>query len=86
MDDLKTYWTSASSPWPAPDPAHRSVGGPAPTPPEPPRRSATRRLVTGVLAVIVAVALDPPFEGAAALVGGCSSWATPLDVLRRATA
>jgi hypothetical protein len=33
-----------------------------------------------------AVALGPPVDGAAALVGGCSSSATPLEVLRRATA
>ena len=77
MDDLKTYWTSASSPWPAPDPAHRSVGGPAPTPPEPPRRSATRRVVTGGLAVIVAVALA--FTGYAVARRNTSSGVAQLE-------
>jgi S1-C subfamily serine protease len=78
MDDLTPYWTSASSPWPAPDPAHRSMAGPAPTPPEPPRRrSATRRVVTGVLAVIVAVALA--FTGYAVAHRNTSSGVAQLE-------
>jgi S1-C subfamily serine protease len=77
MDDLTPLWPSASEPWPAPDPTHRSMAGPAPTPPEPPRRPVTRRIVVGVLAVIVAVALA--FTGYAVARRNTSSGVAELE-------
>jgi S1-C subfamily serine protease len=57
MDDLTPPSPPPSSPWPAPDPTHRSVPAPTPVETTPRRMPPGRRAAIAVLAVIVAVAL-----------------------------